>query len=499
MRTSEEILDGMDRIKFDMLCRYDFKFFCERLLGLTDMGGIHDFQLEWVELAEHSRNCVIEAPSGGTKTEIMGVCYPLWWLWKENKKQEILLVSKTVAQAEGNLLDRIKMYIIDNEILRDRFMPKDKRVVWNTKGIRTANGSTIKNVPYNLNIKGYRAHLIIADEADSYDDTDIYFKHVTSRPHPNGKIILISTPEGVSKLLGMLKARRPPSYSFLKTTALRHKDRTFVKGSEVVTIDDLDRLKEEGCYSIWKENEKFSFEYMKQEFITQGRWSFAQNFLCEIIGESEDSAFQLKDIIKSYESTMSFNYEPNPKAMYFIGADFAISTGPKADYDAYVVLELMDDRMTIKHIETHRGFPRQLKVEALENLYKKYYSPLGVRIVADKTNIGDMIINDLRAKGCTVIPQSFAGVVRLQLLQTLSNVFQADGVLRIPKNPYKMNENKFVDILQEQLTGFVRTKTDKGNETYLSKASHDDIAISLAMAVSEATKMKTTYVRAVSR
>lgn len=489
----------MDRIKFDMMCRYDFKFFCEKLLGITEMGGIHKFQLDWVELAERSRNSVIEAPSGSSKTHIMGVAYPLWCLWREDKRLEILLISKTVAQTEGNLLDRIKTIITDNEILATKFMPKDARTKWNTKGIRVANGSTIKNVPYNVNIKGYRAHLIICDEADSYEDIDIYFKHVVSRPHPGGKIVLISTPEGVSNLLGKLKERRPPSYSFTKTTSLIHPDGKFVTAAEVTSVEDLVRLEEEGCYSIWPENEKFGFEYMKQEFITQNRWSFAQNFLCEIIGESEDAAFQLKDIIKAYEPTMSFDYNVNHKAMYFIGADFAISSGPKADYDAYVVLELLDDRMTIKHIETHRGFPRQLKVEAIENLYRKFYSPIGTRVIADKSNMGEMIINDLRAKGVTVIPQSFAGIVRLQLLQTLSNVFQADAVMRIPKNPYRYEENKLIDLLQEQLMGFVRTKTEKGNETYLSKANHDDIAISLAMAVSEAAKMKTTYVRPVSR
>ncbi len=499
MITEEEILRGMNRTRFDMLCRYDFKFFCEKLLGMNEMGGIHDFQLEWVDLAERNRNSVIKAPSGSSKTEIMGVCYPLWVMYREDRKLEILLVSKTVAQSEGNLLDRIKSKILDNEILKNKFVPRDKRVAWNTKGIRTANGTTVKNVPYNVNIKGYRAHLIICDEADSYEDTDIFFKHVVSRPHPGGKIVIISTPEGTSNLLSILEARRPSSYGFLTTTAIRHPNGKYVRADEVVSIDDLDRLEKEGCRSFWEENEKFSFDYMKQEFSILLRWSFAQNFLCEIIGESEDAAFQLKDIVKSYESTMSFSSVPNPAAMYFIGADFAISTGPKSDFDAYVVLELLNDKMTVKHIEIHRGFPRQMKVEAIENLYKKYYSPLGTRVVADKTNIGDMVINDLRAKGVTVIPQSFAGVVRLQLLQTLSNVFQADGVMVIPKNPYKPEENKLVNMLQEQLMGFIRTKTDKGNETYLSKANHDDIAISLAMAVSEATKMKTSYVKAVSR
>ena len=87
--SEEEILDGMDKTLFDIRCKYDFKFFCERMLGLTDLGGLHDFQLEWFKLAEKAVNTVIEAPSSSSKTEIMGVCYPLWHLYTKNKKLEM--------------------------------------------------------------------------------------------------------------------------------------------------------------------------------------------------------------------------------------------------------------------------------------------------------------------------------------------------------------------------------------------------------------------------
>jgi hypothetical protein len=100
----------------------------------------------------------------------------------------------------------------------------------------------------------------------------------------------------------------------------------------------------------------------------------------------------------------------------------------------------------------------------------------------------------IRAGGMTVIPQKFNGVARFDLLQTLSNVIKS-GYLRIPKNPQQEDFNKLVNTLQEQLCGFQRAKTEKGNETFLSKARHDDIAISLAMAVKEASNHMTTYVK----
>jgi hypothetical protein len=500
MRTKIEILDGMDPDLFDARCRIDFKFFCERMLNLTSMGGIHDFQLEWIRLIKSSRNTVIEAPSGSSKSEIAGVAYPLWVLFcNPKKKLEILLVSKTIAQSEKNLLVRLQGYIQDNEFLKSALVPKDARVSWTKTGIRTVNGSTVTNVPYNLNIKGYRAHLIICDEADSYEDLSIYFKHVVSRPHPGGKIVLITTPEGVSKLVGQLKDKKPASYVFHKTTVFRKKDGSYVSAEDVNDISDLVRLKDQGAYSIWPENEKYSFDYMMEEFEALGRWSWVQNYLCEIIGETEDTAFTIGNIVATYDPTLSFNYEVNQEAMYFIGADFAISEGPRADYDAYVVVELLGDHFTVKSIETHKGVQRPQKIRRLKELYEHFYSTRGTRIVADVSNMGTMVMNDLRTAGCTVIPQSFTGGARLDLIQTLSNVFQARGALTIPKDPSDEVCKDYVNELQAQLTGFRRAKTEKGNETYLSKAAHDDIAISLAMAIKEATKQITVRVKPQTR
>lgn len=505
MITEEETLQGMDKTLFDIKCKFDFKFFCERMLGLTDLGGLHEFQLEWFRLAEKSINTVIEAPSSSSKTEIMGVCYPLWHLYTKDKKLEILLVSKTVAQAEGNLLDRIKDYIMGNEIMKKALVPANARVTWNKLGIKTINQSTIKNVPYNLNIKGYRAHLIICDEADSYEDVDIFFRHVISRPHPGGKIILISTPEGTTKLIGQLKEKAEHSdefsdYNFMKTTSLVFKDTgEYVTGDDIKDIEDFNRLiSEDKIKPLWSENDNFSFKSLKQKFLL-GKYTFFQNYLCEIIGESEDAAFPLASIIDTYNHDLRFNFDKNNDAQYLIGADFAISSGPRADFDAYVVVELLNNVYTVKHMETYKGLQRPQKVARIKWLYDAFYSTRGTRVVADESNMGTMVMNDLRASGVTVIPQTFSGIARFKLINILSNVFQSPGSLVIPKNPIDENNNKLVNELQNQLMGFKRTKTDKGNETFLSKAVHDDIAISLAMAVKEATKLNSVTVRPLYR
>lgn len=500
MRTKEEILNGMSRFKFDLLCCADFKFFCERMLGLTDMGGIHEFQLKWIDLIQNNKITIVEAPSGSSKTEIVGACYPLWELYKNHdKKLELKIISKTIGQSEKNLLVRIQNYILNNEILKKSLVPSDRRVSWTKTGFRTINGSTGDILTYGVNAKGARGNILICDEIDSYDNPDIFLKHILSRPHPHGKIIGISTPEGVSNIIGQLKERepRPKNLVFHKTVVFYHPDGTPVNPEEIQTIDDFDRLKDEGCYTIWKENDNFTFETLQNQFAIMGRLAWVQNYLCEILGISDDAAFPLRDILDSYDYELDFNYEVNPRALYFIGADFATSSGPKADDDAYVVVELINGVYTIRYIKTGHGVHPEEKVKELRRLYDNFSKGANCVIIADESNAGSVLMKMIRAGGMTVIPQKFNGVARFDLLQTLSNVIKS-GYLKIPKNPKQENFNKLVNTLQDQLCGFQRAKTEKGNETFLSKARHDDIAISLAMAVKEASKHMTTHVKPAS-
>ena len=67
MRTYKEILQGEDMMDFMMRQKSDFKLFCERVLGMTDYGGIHPFQMEWFYLAQNNSRVMIQAPSGFSK------------------------------------------------------------------------------------------------------------------------------------------------------------------------------------------------------------------------------------------------------------------------------------------------------------------------------------------------------------------------------------------------------------------------------------------------
>ena len=489
MKKKEEILQGMEKVEFFFRCRTDFKFFCERMLGVDSYGGIHDYQLRWFRLTQMYERVVIEAPAGFSKTEVMGVMYPLWEMYR-SKNLKILLVCKTMEQGKSNMLERIKGYIQDNEFLTEFFVPPDARTTWNKSEIRTKDGHWVKNVPYNNNIRGYRADIIICDEVDSYEETDTYFEHVTSRLFPGGKIILISTPVGPTRLIGQLKEKANmgviKNYAFEKTQALVSKDgrRAYKKEPSEITIEML-----KDCKSIWPEN--WPVEKLLEKWGEMGKWKWMRNYMCEVIGEAEDAIFPLQNIMDSFDYSLSFTKAIDEGAQYFIGADFAISGGPKADFDAFIVLKKINDQFIVVHSEVHKGWQRPLKVQRLKDLWEHYQTELGTIIVADESNMGTMVINDLRAEGVTVVAQNFHSFARKKLLVTLSNVLQGKGLI-LPRSMDDEDAQKFSELLKDQLTGFRRKRSEKtGGESIESTAPHDDVAMALAMAVSEGTRHET--------
>ncbi len=479
----------MNKVEFLLRCKSDFKFFCEHMLGYASDGNkitMKPYQMRWVALAETYDRLVIEAAAGFAKSETIGAMYPLWDMFRK-RNQKILLVSKTRDQSKGNLLARMKNYIADNEFLKELFVPKDADTSWNQNEIITKQGHWVRVVPYNTNIRGYRAHLIICDEADDYDDPNIYFEHVVSRVFEGGKIILISTPTGATNLIGRLKEKRDTgklkNYYFEKTKGLVNKD-----GSAAYTCPPEDVTKEMllGCVSIWPDG--YSRTTLLDKWDEQGRWFFMRNVMCEVIGEADDAIFKISDVMSAYDYNLGFTDDVDPEAQYFIGGDFAISSGPRADFDAFFVVKKLNDQYTLVKGEDHKGWQRPAKVQRLRELYEHYETFKGCIIIADESNMGTMVMNDLRSQGITVVAQNFHSAARKKLILTLANVFQGKAII-IPRSIDDGEAYRISEILKDQLIGFRRRTSDKtGAEAIQSTAPHDDMAISLAMAVQEGTK-----------
>ena len=145
----------------------------------------------------------------------------------------------------------------------------------------------------------------------------------------------------------------------------------------------------------------------------------------------------------------------------------------------------------------HKGIIRPVKVTKLRELSEQFASKYPCKIVADESNMGTMVIDDLRAIGISVIPQKFHKAERDKLLISLRNVFES-RTLRIPRTVKNRVAHEFSTTMFEQLIGFRRKTSEAGNVIFKSTAAHDDIVMSLAMAVKEATFTKAITVLGIS-
>jgi len=468
MRTRAEVLEGMNFSEFSIRCMTDFKFFCERLLGLTDYGGIHNYQLEWFRLIMENDKVLIQAPSGFAKTTIFE-CIALWIAWNY-KNKKIMIVANTEYRSK-QIVSEINKFISDNEIINE-LRPKDYRETWNKSELVTTTECRIFLKPYTENMRGERVDFALLDEADSkpYRKISIFSEHVLSRLNPGAKLALISTPDSPTGLMSYIidKDRGKGDYVFRKYPAIIN-------------------MKIEGDYwsgeSIWKE--RFPIEELKKRHSAGTESAFRKIYMCDEKAESESSIFKTAHILECFDYSRKFEIKPTD-GMVFMGCDFAYSDSPRADQDAFVVIEKKDTYLIIRHIETlPRGALVQVKVDRIQELYEQYKP---ISIVLDATNIGSNAVHEAISRGLPIISQGFTATERKDLIQVLKCQIEYKKLV-IPRNNENEEELQITNELVTQLVGFVEKESENTKQMVVdSTAKHDDIAMALMMAVKEACK-----------
>jgi phage terminase large subunit-like protein len=465
MRVFEEMMEeGMNLAIFANRIYTDFKFFYEKVLGFGEKGGLNKYKKEWFNLAYENDRVMIKAPSGFAKTTVLGVAFPIWWAFT-NPNCKILLISKTLSQSKDALLIQIRDLIEDNEFLRKVLMPEDRDKIWNQTQLKLANGVTIVNRPYSMNIKGYRANIIICDEIDSYEDPNIYFDYVVPRLIPGGKIIGISTPEeGTSTLMELINLRDRGTNEYIFETYLAIVD---VKDPKDLSTGE----------SIWPE--MFSIDELMRRRRELGEQKWQKNYMCNAMTEAENSIFKASIIesCKNYDlkfTTINYGEE------IYIGCDFAISSSPTGDYDAFVVIGKKKDVGTIKYAERWKGIDVPEKVKRIKELYTRYNA---ICVIGDNSGIGKEVIRQLRIEGLSVEEQGFSSGERNILLNNLL-ALMANKKIVIPKHQDDLQAIEFANVLEYELFSFREVKSlSSGHTSYVSKGTHDDTVMGLAMAV----------------
>ncbi len=465
MRTKEEIFNGEDEKIFMLKCSLDFSLFCERVLGYT----IKPFHKEWCTLLRKENRLTISAPTGFGKTWIFGIAYPLW-LSYFRPNSESLIISKSVKGQASSILEEIRYRIEHNELLRE-LLPSQGKVksTWTKERIICSNNSKIFNAPYSTSVRGHHVDYIFGDEVASFmgkeDNYEIWFRDVLSRvaDSKRGKVAAVSTPIDPTDLLNVLMNKRG-----------------YISKFYPAIVDDkgvaLHSNYEKGI-SIWPER----FPINKLMFLRdeQGPVRFERNYQCNPKAPIEKALFKPKDLADCHDHTKTFTTKQEG-GIVFMGCDFAMTNNLHSDYDAYVIVEKIADVATIMHMEVHKGIPVESKINRIKqlcDLYKPY------SVICDESNVGGHIVQELVKSGQSAEPQPFGPKSRNKLL-TLLKIYVDNQKIVIPFSKEDPEAQKMADLVHSQLLGFREEKSEKtGMTTYVSRAPHDDLAMSLALAV----------------
>lgn len=472
MRTLDEILEpGMNIADLIIRCRNDFKFFYERVLGFDMQGGLNEYKQEWFNIAYDNDYVMIKAPSGFAKTIVLGVAFSIWCALVYEKKK-ILLISKTLSQSKISLLMEVRDLIDDNEFLKKVMKPEDRDNIWSQTMLKTKNKSVIFNRPYTIALKGSRGDIVILDEIDSYDDYNIFFDHVLSRLKPGGKVIGISTPEeGTGTVMSMIEFRESAGERPEGVVPCIIKTYTAVKD-----YSDYENPLADGV-SIWPE--EYPILELKTRLHRFGREKWFKNYMCDTTTESEDSIFRAEDIRQCVKPDLKYTTKRLGEGEIYIGCDYAISTSPTGDFDAYVVIEKFKNRAVIKFAETVKGIPIEEKIRRMEVLQKKYNPAC---FICDESNFGVEVVKQARNKGLPIVAQDFHSHERAKLLANLISLI-SNHRISIPKHPDDLQALEFSDKLESELLKFIEKKNEAtGVKSLVSKGKHDDSVMGLAMA-----------------
>jgi hypothetical protein len=466
MRTKAEIIGDMPEQEF-LLASTNFKFFAEKVLGYA----VQPFHMEWVNMVMQNPRVAIEAPTGFGKTTILGEAFCLWMAWNSRDKQ-MCIVSKTLSQST-KILTSIKNDIENNELLRT-LIPLDRPLSnWcSSTYMDLSTGCSIFCRPYSENIKGIHVDYLLGDEVSSYEDYSIWYRFIVTRVNAkNGKLVAISTSDSIADLMQELLAN--PEY-----------------------IGRVYHAEENGK-SIWPD--KFPMTKLAKIKNEIGISAYEREYMNNPRAEVENALYPPHLLAECFDYGSQFKMSP-PEGFTVIACDFAIASGPRADFDAYVVVNKVGAKVTLLYGETHKGLTIAAKIMRLNELFqtfRKQISPqdeadgtsASIRMIVDPSSIGQAVYEELRRELIPVSAANFDSVNRSAMLTGLRQVIENKNLV-IPRDPEDTMTMHFTDKLIKELICMMVTKTKAGTVTYQSKAPHDDTVMALAMACSVVAKQR---------
>lgn len=469
MRTFDDIFKGKSEAVQMLKYKMNFSLFAKDVLDLT----LKPFHQEWCELLQKEQRLAISAPTSYGKSQIFGIAYPIWLSYFKPRSESLLVSSKVQGQSQ-TLLEKIKLMMLENELLKE-LIPEGsiREFEFSKNRMVLTNSSKIYLKPYSATVRGDHVDYLFGDEVaiykDKADDYIIWFRDFLSRVEGKaGKVAAVSTPVEPGDLITLLMNKK--GWFSKVYSALVDKDGNPAKPPYI----------KEDVFPIWPE--RHSFETLMRIRSEQGEEVFERNYQCDPRAAVSKAIMNAKDITHGFDERRDYTHKDSG-GLVFIGCDFAMSDHKDADKDAFVVIERLNDLIIIKHMELHHGIPVEDKIARIIEL-AKLHKPY--QILCDSSNVGKHISQKLLESGWPTLEVAFGPATRRQMLSVLKIVISDKKVI-IPYNKDNSETIRLAEELFLQLTGFREEKSMKTRlPLFVSTASHDDLAMALALAVSGA-------------
>lgn len=408
--------------------RQNPSLFAEKLLGFKPT-----FYQEKLLNDKSKRICVIMSRQAG-KTSTLAV--KAIWFVVTHPKTLTLIVSPSLRQSMI-MMDRLQAFLhqIPRQ-LQKHMIAKMQRTV-----VRFKNDSQIVALPNSPNLlRGYTAHMVIADEAAFFREDEVVFYNVLypMLSTTDGYLIVSSTPWSIDSVF--YKMFQDPGFS-----------------KHVVT---------------WRDVVKAGL--IKKEFIEEMRRvlpleRFEREFEARFT-EDSDSYLPRSLITQCIDAELEYyDFEDHVQGNFYIGVDL----GKKVDYSVVSVVDRQEDGFKLVHMYR---FPLETPyasvigyVKTLTDRYKTVY-----QVLIDQTGVGEYILEDMRNSG---IPGVQGVILTMPRKQEILGFLKQQMQNKNLKIPYD------AELLAELNNEKFELAKDGSIKFYHPEGSHDDRVWSLALAI----------------
>jgi len=387
----------------------------------------------------------------------------------------VLIVSKGLRQS------MIMFQVISNFILGNPILRKSVARYTHTQ-IQLKNGSRVIALPCSsdgANLRGFTAHMVIADEAAFMPETVITNVIMPMLATTDGTLILLSTPWGRNHIF--YRCCMNPKYW------VQHIPSTMCPKISKEYLEEQRRELGEL---------RFNIEYMAQ-FIEDATAFFPQDLIRAAV-EADYHLITDEEILNAPDGKW-FEGE------YFLGADF----GKRVDYSVVYVVR----KVKRKVIDRKTGRATKTVYPAYRTVYFKVF-PLRTRLTdvctwiemlfrkfrisnacVDQTTMGEMLVERLKESCRNIEGIIFEPRRKQDVMMHLYTMFEQERVI-IPF------DRELLAQINEQQYSFSRVRTRKTTDIYPEEKGvivfyhpegrHDDILMALALAIYAARDVKTS-------